>query len=258
MSEFDEYIKSILAYSELSDIEQDELFLEMYDHLNSLKEEYMEQGMNEKEAIYKAIQSFGESKVIGVEINKSVYEVPRPLKVLSKILCIPYIIICFIVFLGTFISTSTFDSVRSLTGGGTVYHPIEFWQQFLHISDLETLLQLFGITLWQVKDFIAHPGPWGNSTYWLSVLQHIILVVPFGFFVPVLINKVTNYKKARKWYVMTFLVWEMLHLLTLSDVFDVWRIAINMLGASVGYLLFISIMQLDNKFRVMRKKIFEN
>ena len=137
MSEFDEYIKSILAYSELSDIEQDELFLEMYDHLNSLKEEYMEQGMNEKEAI----QSFGESKVIGVEINKSVYEVPRPLKVLSKILCIPYIIICFIVFLGTFISTSTFDSVRSLTGG-TVYHPIEFWQQFLHISDLETLLQL--------------------------------------------------------------------------------------------------------------------
>ncbi|PWQ88587.1 VanZ family protein, partial [Enterococcus faecium] len=26
MSEFDEYIKSILAYSELSDIEQDELF----------------------------------------------------------------------------------------------------------------------------------------------------------------------------------------------------------------------------------------
>ena len=98
MSEFDEYIKSILTYSELSDIEQDELFLEMYDHLNSLKEEYMEQGMNEKEAIYKAIQSFGESKVIGVEINKSVYEVPRPLKVLSKILCIPYIIICFIVF----------------------------------------------------------------------------------------------------------------------------------------------------------------
>ena len=48
MSEFDEYIKSILTYSELSDIEQDELFLEMYDHLNSLKEEYMEQGMNEK------------------------------------------------------------------------------------------------------------------------------------------------------------------------------------------------------------------
>jgi len=42
MSEFDEYIKSILTYSELSDIEQDELFLEMYDHLNSLKEEYME------------------------------------------------------------------------------------------------------------------------------------------------------------------------------------------------------------------------
>ena len=115
MSEFDEYIKSILAYSELSDIEQDELFLEMYDHLNSLKEEYMEQGMNEKEAIYKAIQSFGESKVIGVEINKSVYEVPRPLKVFSKILCIPYILIWCIVFLGTFISTSTFSSTSGTT-----------------------------------------------------------------------------------------------------------------------------------------------
>lgn len=53
MSEFDEYIKSILTYSELSDIEQDELFLEMYDHLNSLKEEYMEQGMNEKKRFIK-------------------------------------------------------------------------------------------------------------------------------------------------------------------------------------------------------------
>ncbi|PEM24163.1 VanZ family protein [Bacillus wiedmannii] len=257
MSEFDEYIKSILAYSELSNIEQDELFLEIYDHLNSLKEEYMEQGMNEKEAVYKAIQSFGESKVIGLGINQSVYEVPRPLKVFSKILCIPYIMICFIVFLGTVISTSTFDSIRSLTGG-TVYHPIEFWQQFLHISDLETLLQLFGITLWQVKDFIAHPGLWGNATYWLTVLQHIILIVPFGFFVPVWINKVTNYKKACKWYAMTFLAWEILHLLTLSDVFDVWRIAINMLGASVGYLLFVSMIQIDNKIKMMRKKIFEN
>ncbi|EMK2594030.1 hypothetical protein CN448_14160 [Bacillus cereus] len=68
----------------------------------------------------------------------------------------------------------------------------------------------------------------------------------------------SNYEKARKWYVMTFLVWEILHLLTLSDVFDVWRIAINMLGASVGYLLFISMIQIDNKFRIMRKKIFEN
>lgn len=47
----------------------------------------------------------------------------------------------FYCLLGTFISTSTFDSVRSLTGG-TVYHPIEFWQRILHISDLETLLQL--------------------------------------------------------------------------------------------------------------------
>lgn len=98
MSEFDEYIKSILAYSELSDIEQDELFLEMYASLEQFERRIYGTRYEWKEAIYKAIQSFGESKVIGVEINKSVYEVPRPLKVLSKILCIPYIIICFIVF----------------------------------------------------------------------------------------------------------------------------------------------------------------
>lgn len=258
MSEFDEYIGSILSFSELNNIEHDELFLEIYDHLTSLKEEYMEQGMTEKEAIDKAIQSFGESETIGLGIHQSVYEFPKPLKILSKILCIPYILMCFIVFVGTFISASTFDSLRNLTGGGTVYHPMEFWVQFLHTSDVGTLLQFFGISLWEIKDFILHPGPWGNSTYWLMVLQHIIFLIPFGFFIPVFFNKITNYKKACKWYIMTFIVWEVLHLLTLSDVFDVGRIAINMLGASIGYILFISVIQINNSLRVLLKKTFEN
>ncbi|MCM3734819.1 VanZ family protein [Bacillus cytotoxicus] len=257
MNEFDEYIRSILSVSELNDIEYNELFLEIYDHLTSLKEEYMAQGMNEKEAIDKAIQSFGESQAIGLEIHQSIYEFPKPLKILSKILCIPYIIMCFIVFVGTCISASTFDSLRSLVGGN-VYHPMEFWTQFLHISDVGTLLQFFGISLFQIKDFISHLGPWGNSTYWLMVLQHMIFLIPFGFFIPAFFNKVTNYKKACKRYIMTFIVWEFLHLLTLSDVFDVGRIVINMLGASIGYILFMSVIYINNNLRVLLKKRFEN
>lgn len=44
--------------------------MEIYDHLTSLKQEFLDQGKSEEEATTLAIQNFGEASTLGTEIEK--------------------------------------------------------------------------------------------------------------------------------------------------------------------------------------------
>ncbi len=63
---------------------------ELENHIQEIKEEYIEKGMNEDEAEKKAVKQMGEAKTIGKELNK----VHKP-KLDWKLLLITVILICF-------------------------------------------------------------------------------------------------------------------------------------------------------------------
>ncbi|MFK4480381.1 hypothetical protein ABH947_004620 [Bacillus sp. RC206] len=67
----EEYIKSIVQKTNLSQPDRDELYFEIYDHLTSLKQEFLDQGKSEEEATTLAIQNFGEASTLGTEIEKA-------------------------------------------------------------------------------------------------------------------------------------------------------------------------------------------
>lgn len=67
----EEYIKSIVQKTNLSQSDKSELYFEIYDHLISLKQEFLDQGKSEKEATALAIQNFGEASTLGTEIEKA-------------------------------------------------------------------------------------------------------------------------------------------------------------------------------------------
>ncbi|MGQ0514794.1 permease prefix domain 1-containing protein, partial [Bacillus sp. D-CC] len=54
-----------------SQSDKDELYFEIYDHLTSLKQEFLDQGKSEEEATTLAIQNFGEASTLGTEIEKA-------------------------------------------------------------------------------------------------------------------------------------------------------------------------------------------
>lgn len=67
----EKYIKSIVQKTNLPQSDRDELYFEIYDHLTSLKQEFLDQGKSEEEATTLAIQNFGEASILGTEIEKA-------------------------------------------------------------------------------------------------------------------------------------------------------------------------------------------
>lgn len=78
MSEFKVYIENILNGLNLNKKQKSEMFYEFMDHLGLLKQEFMESGYSEEEAVKKATESFGDS-----------VELKRKLAQLSKLRTLP-------------------------------------------------------------------------------------------------------------------------------------------------------------------------
>lgn len=65
------YIKQVIARLTCNEDEKDEIEDEMRDHLSLLVQEYSEEGYSRKEAVEKALQTFGQEKEIGRSLQRS-------------------------------------------------------------------------------------------------------------------------------------------------------------------------------------------
>ena len=71
MYQFDSYIDSILSGLNMNKKQKIEMAEEFNDHLERLKQEYIEKGINEDEAVIKAMESFGDGKALNKGLNCS-------------------------------------------------------------------------------------------------------------------------------------------------------------------------------------------
>ncbi|NRT35789.1 hypothetical protein BJV38_001628 [Clostridium beijerinckii] len=68
MSEFKKYANKLLKKTELNRLEKDDLENELVEHLNNMKDDYIKEGMSEKDSIDMTIKNFNQSNFIK-EIN---------------------------------------------------------------------------------------------------------------------------------------------------------------------------------------------
>ena len=111
-----------------------------------------------------------------------------------------------------------------------VYGP-DYWQQVQQNMNLEPFhtIKLF----WNVLDWEEY-----RSLAVINLGGNIIMLIPLGFFLPVL------WKSLQKWWktwMMTLgimLAVEVVQLFTLRGSFDVDDLILNLLGAAIGYLIY--------------------
>ena len=111
-----------------------------------------------------------------------------------------------------------------------VYGP-DYWQQVQQNMNLEPFhtIKLF----WNVLDWEEY-----RSLAVINLGGNIIMLIPLGFFLPVL------WKSLQKWWktwMMTLgimLAVEVAQLFTLRGSFDVDDLILNLLGAAIGYLIY--------------------
>lgn len=90
MIDLQSYIHSILKNINTSEEKKTELADELYDHLLSIRREYIDKGIPEEEASKLAIYEFGNAKQIGKDIEKSLFPYQKIIKISSWALFFVY------------------------------------------------------------------------------------------------------------------------------------------------------------------------
>lgn len=235
----EKYIKSIVQKTNLSQSDKDELYFEIYDHLTSLKQEFLDQGKSEEEATTLAIQNFGEASTLGTEIEKAMQSsTQKYVQWIGWGLFLPY---SFVLLFKLLLGRSAF-----YFGNLTYFFETGDWHS-IH-GGLINLVP-FRSTIRYLTEFDSY----NIDIVLMNTLGNVIIFIPFGFLLPLLFKQINNVKMASKIFIKFILLIELLQLLTFTGVFDIDDIMLNMLGALIGYGSFVGIKYILERVRSVDK-----
>ncbi|MDA2136945.1 VanZ family protein [Bacillus cereus group sp. Bc256] len=235
----EKYIKSIVQKTNLSQSDKSELYFEIYDHLTSLKQEFLDQGKSEKEATALAIQNFGEASTLGTEIEKAMQSsMQKYVQWIGWGLFLPYsFVLLFKLLLGR--SAFYFGNLKYFFETGD-WHAIH--------GGLINLVP-FKSTIRYLTEFDSY----NLDIVLMNTLGNVIIFIPFGFLLPLLFKQINNVKMASKIFIKFILLIESLQLLTFTGVFDIDDIILNMLGALIGYGSFVGMKYILERVKSVDK-----
>ncbi|MGE1008296.1 VanZ family protein [Bacillus cereus] len=235
----EKYIKSIVQKTNLSQSDKDELYFEIYDHLTSLKQEFLDQGKSEEEATTLAIQNFGEASTLGTEIEKAMQSsTQKYVQWIGWGLFLPY---SFVLLFKLLLGRSAF-----YFGNLTYFFETGDWHS-IH-GGLINLVP-FRSTIRYLTEFDSY----NIDIVLMNTLGNVIIFIPFGFLLSLLFKQINNVKMASKIFIKFILLIESLQLLTFTGVFDIDDIMLNMLGALIGYGSFVGIKYILERVRSVDK-----
>ncbi|KAB2451066.1 VanZ family protein [Bacillus sp. CH126_4D] len=235
----EKYIKSIVQKTSLPQSDKDELYFEIYDHLISLKQEFLDQGKSEEEATTLAIQNFGEASTLGTEIEKAMQSSTQ-----KYVQWIGW---------GLFLSYSFVLLFKLLLGRPAVY--FGNLKYFFETGDWHSIhgglinLVPFRSTIRYLTEFDSY----NIDIVLMNTLGNVIIFIPFGFLLPLLFKQINNVKMVSKIFIKFILLIESLQLLTFTGVFDIDDIILNMLGALIGYASFIGMKHIWERIKSVDK-----
>ncbi|PGW60704.1 VanZ family protein [Bacillus cereus] len=235
----EEYIKNIVQKTSLSQSDRDELYFEIFDHLTSLKQEFLDQGKSEEEATTLAIQNFGEASTLGTEIEKAMQSsTQKYVQWIGWGLFLPYsFVLLFKLLIGR--PAFYFGNLKYFFETGD-WHSIH--------GGLINLVP-FRSTIRYLTEFDSY----NLDIILMNTLGNVIIFIPFGFLLPLLFKQIYNVKMASKIFIKFILLIESLQLLTFTGVFDIDDIILNMLGALIGYGSFVEMKYIWGRVKSVDK-----
>lgn len=226
MYQFDSYIYSILNDLKISRKQKEEISEEFNDHLEMLKQEYVNKGFVEDEAIKKAIESFGKDKQLKKNIANAMLNYRRvPLIIIGVLLSLLSFILCFFTPIGMGMTSSSPNYVD-------FYTPISIFHMSVNHIIIINLLITFIVTTF--------------------------LSLPLGYFLPILFSKM---RKVRNIIFMSFIPFILISfyqyniVLNQYELYLIANIVGSVLGATLGFtLLMVSSKLLLISCDIMYKK----
>ncbi|WP_425449281.1 VanZ family protein [Dethiothermospora halolimnae] len=213
MNKFDEYIDKVLDKLQCDSNDKDELREEFKDHLNLLKEEYLNKGYEEDDAIKLSICDFGEENKIGKDLNQSINKTKK------------YIKNIFNIGFGIYLFLLTYKLLISRLFG-IFYGPYDMVRS-KNLIPLET-----------IKTYIYRFNHYNYWTWFDNLFGNIIAFMPLGFLLPIVFGKCKSFKDTVMISVLFASSMEFLQYIFYLGVFDVDDIILNVIGAIIGFSIY--------------------
>lgn len=209
MDRIKKHVNHILKQSNLSDKEKNELALQFNDHINSLKEYYINKGIAEDEAVSLAIRDFGDENNLAAELSSK-----TSLKSGSKtILSIIFYVYMFIL-LGHYL--------KLVIDCNSISFKIDSLIPSVYITAL-------------IKDVYRHGFNINNLDY---IITYGVAFIPVGLFIPFINNQLNSFRSNLKVYLMlAFGILVVRFIFNLGVIFFDHGI-MHMIGCLIGYCLY--------------------
>jgi glycopeptide antibiotics resistance protein len=233
MNEFNNYINSILSGTTTDSKKRGDIADEVEDHLKLLKQEYIDKGYTEEEAIEMAMKSFGEVKDLRNKYTLAVNPFNKYIRIIATILFVPYMLLLIkMSFL------SAFSSVVIRFGIGSI-NVVPFKSIVHYIFNYQNL----------------------NYDIWFNNLFGMVIAfIPFGLLIPILYNRIKRSFDIIFASALMSMCFEVFQFITNRGIADIDDIILNTLGGILGFTFLKAMVKLVsflNK-KISDRKIVED
>lgn len=227
MKRIEKYVGDIIKESLLTKKEAIEYRTQFIDHINSLKEDYIENGFSEEESTKRAIKDFGDQKHISCTLGRKLN-----LKNGSKIILLILLFIILLFLLPRYANFAFMDRVpnaEKLIIANLI--PFRVFKAIIK------LVYFYGMNL-AIADHL---------------INDILLFIPIGAIIPFFMNQNNPMKSSLLIFIFTSIICQIFKLVIFELPINIDYAIMHLLGLLIGY----GIYKLIVRNNVFKKIIFE-
>ncbi|WP_100012421.1 VanZ family protein [Lentibacillus sediminis] len=231
------YVRQIVDGLTGSEKDKKEIADEMKDHLNLLKQEYLEQGFTEREATDKALEGFGEQKQLKSGYQASLFPYYREMNRMAWVFFSLYSSVILFQLLGQRIIIRIRDYIFTDQFDEQIFN-----RYFFYPSDSHSF---FDLEVWQMNtNIIPFQNTFGYLTGWdryntdiilHNTLGNVLIFLPLGIFLPHLFKRYQRLLHIMRSGLVISLSIEVLQFVWQVGQFDIDDVLLNTIGAVLGY-----------------------
>lgn len=199
----DRYLENLLSKIDCSNSEKFQLEIELLDHLNMIKKDYLLMGLTDEQAELLAIKDFGDEDFLSNNLNESYSKNNKIIRYFIN--CISFIYFAVLIKL-LFLGTRKYILFRT-------YNIVPLKQINEYISNLNTY------------------------DLYYNLLGNIILFIPLGFLIPFIFKKRNNFWDNILITLIFATTIESLQYILVRGAFDIDDIILYTIGSLIGYLI---------------------
>jgi len=243
------YVNQIVKELDCDKNEKAEIAEEMIHHLELLKAEYIEQGLSEKEASQKALESFGDKNTLKDGLQSSMFPGYKLYSYGAKIAFYLYsfIVLWNLLFqriIGRIIDHGSFNRYFWYPENTHSFFNLEVWKLNSNLIPFKTISRYIIEREHYNVDIILH-----------NTVGNIMIFVPLGIFLPILFKKYRSFAKLLISVIVMIFAIEIVQFFLQIGQFDIDDVILNVLGVLLGYAFFkgLTVISRQTKWKLLKR-----